>query len=141
MRARDFGHLRAVRNGSHPSPMRGEPLAVLVRGALDAAGITPAEAARLTGLSTQHISQILNRRQRYNRPPTIATMQKLAKLPGLSLTDVQRAVAESARIATAAEGESISPVRRSAHAMIEEFAEDELPRVLQVLLALKRDGR
>lgn len=113
---------------------------MVVRQAMDAAGMSNADAARTTGLSDQHISQILNRQKRYTsgRLPTAETQQQLAKLPGLSLEDIQRALAKSAGIKWATvDAPQASGLRRNVHNLIDEFADDQLARVLQVLLALR----
>lgn len=125
-------------NGAHIRYV--EPLSKAVKAALDAAGMTPADATRVTGLSSQLLSQILNRRERYTRPPKIDTMQKLARIPGLTITDVARAVSISVGYPLPAEvtGEATSALRRSVHNVIDDFPEEHLSGVLQVLLAVQQ---
>jgi hypothetical protein len=119
-----------------------EPLARCVQQALDALGWRPADAMRATGLSSQLLSQILNRSKPYgDRPPKTSTLQALAEIPGLSMLDVTRAVGESMGIAARPPGEHMievdwSPSRRSLHNLIDKLPEDDLPRALQVLLAM-----
>lgn len=115
-----------------------EPLARTVRGALRAANMTQADAVRVTGVSSQHLSQIVNRRKRYSRPPSVATMQRLAKIPGLSVEDVARAVTQSAGIPVSVELQSASSLRRAVqHNLVDEIPEDQLARVFQVLRAMR----
>lgn len=115
-----------------------EPLALLVREAMDAAGLRVADVSRLTGLNRQHVSQIANRADPYTREPSIDTMQKLALIPGLSIERIARAVAESTGrpIPSAPELPAYSPLRRSVHAVVDKIPEDDLPRALQILTAL-----
>jgi transcriptional regulator with XRE-family HTH domain len=136
--------LRVVDHQGDPLIMGREPLARLVRQALIAANWKAAKAAEVTGLSSQHMSQILNRKKPYgNRPPTIATQQKLAKIPGLSQLDIARAVGESMGIAGRPPGEKVlevdwSPNRRNLHNLVDKLPEEDLPRALGVLLAVFR---
>lgn len=124
-----------------------EPLARLIYEAMLAGGYTQAELARITGLRPQHISQIINRRQRY-RPhalPNNDTMQRLARIPGVTVLDVTRAVRESADLLDAAvPTEMMTGLRRNVHNLVDEFTDGQLAGVLQVLLALNdllRNGR
>ena len=116
-----------------------EPLARLVQSALDAQGWKPAQAAEVTGLSRQHISQILSRRDRYTRPPKPETIQALAKIPGLSQYDVLSAVGTSIGVA-GQDGQVFevewSANRRTVHNVVDKIPEDQLPRVLQILIAM-----
>lgn len=123
----------AVRIGNAPGV---EPLAKLLRGTLDAQGLTPADAARITGLSSQLMSQLLNRPTRYARnPPAPETQESLAKLPGLMLEDVQEAIIESLGWKAPPKVEQ-DPLRRAMHAIIDQVPDAELPRVLDVLTAV-----
>lgn len=117
-----------------------EPLRKAVQEALDAAGMTAAEAAKLTGQSSQYISQVLNRKDRYTRPPTIKKMQALAKIPGLSIEDIVRAVSLSLGypIQASITDEARTGIRLSVHNVVDEFEEEHLSGVLQVLLALRQ---
>lgn len=117
-----------------------EPLRKAVQEALDAAGMSAADAERVTGLSSQYLSQLLKRDKRYTRPPAIEKMQALAKIPGLGITDVVRAVSLSLGYpipATITDG-ATTGIRRSVHNLVDEFDEEHLSGVLQVLLALRQ---
>lgn len=115
-----------------------EPLARLVREAMNVEGLRVADVARLTELNRQHVSQIINRATPYQREPDINTMQALARIPGLSIERIAEAVAMSTGrpLPTAPEMPGWTPLRRSVHAVVDKIAEDELPRALQVLTAL-----
>lgn len=115
-----------------------EPLARLVREAMDVEGLRVADVARTTGLNRQHVSQIVNRAERYRDEPKIETMQALARIPGLSIERIAEAVAASVGrpLPTAPEAPGWTPLRRSVHAVVDKIDEDELPRALQVLTAL-----
>jgi len=115
-----------------------EPLARLVRAARDAAGLVDADLARITGLSTQHVSQIVNHEKRYSRPPTARTLQALQKIPGLSQADILRAVQESSGLGVSSKTAPVkwTGARRSAHNLIDRFPESALPSVVQILGAL-----
>lgn len=125
----------------HSGDMRPrEPLAKLVSQAMDAAGLNQADVAKISGLSSQLVSQILNRKTRYqpHRLPGNKTMQGLAKLPGVTILDVTRAVRESAGIDDTPQPASMtSGLRRNVHNVVDEFPDDRLAGVLQVLLALR----
>lgn len=131
--------LRVVDHGAQPRAV--EPLANCVQQALDALGWNAARASKETGISSQHMSQILKRKQPYgSRPPTIETLQKLEKIPGLSQLDILRAVGESTGIGRPA-GESPylvewSPTRRAVHNIVDKLPEDQLARVAQILMAM-----
>lgn len=116
-----------------------EPLAKLVYEAMSAAGMSQADVKRLTGLSSQLVSQIVNRRQRYkpNRLPEPETLQGLAKIPGLTIVDVTRAARESAGLNDSPVTEITSGLRRNVHNVVDEFTDQQLAGVLQVLLALR----
>lgn len=115
-----------------------EPLARLIRAARDAAGLNDADLARITGLSTQHVSQIVNRQKNYTRPPTVDTLQALQKIPGLSQPDILRAVQESTGLGVSSAAAQVkwTGARRSAHNLIDRFPESRLPGVVQILSAL-----
>lgn len=135
MRDNEPRRLRMARAAAHPPGM--EPVARVVREAMDAAGMNQAAAAKATGLKPQHIEQIVNRKKPYStRPPKIETLQALAKLPGLTRRALDAAVAESTGIGVVIEVEPISSARRSAHALVDKFPEDQLPRVVQILITL-----
>lgn len=108
--------------------------------ALDALGWKPAEAVRATGISSQHMSQILNRKKPYgSRPPSIETLDALEKIPGLSQLDILRAVGESTGIGRAAADPYLvewSPTRRAVHNIVDKLPEEQLARVAQVLMAM-----
>lgn len=105
---------------------------------MDAAGLRVADVAEITGLNRQHVSQITNRAEPYTREPTIKTMQALAKIPGLSVERIALAVAQSTGrpLPVGQELPTITPLRRSVHAVVDKIAEDDLPRALQILTAL-----
>jgi transcriptional regulator with XRE-family HTH domain len=139
LRHYDKRRLRVVDHRRDPVIM-GEPLARAVRSALDALGWKPADAARATGLSSQHLSQILNRKKPYgSRPPSASTQQALEKIPGLSHLDIARALGESTGIGrldgqtTAVE---MTATRRAVHNLVDKLSEEQLPRALQVLIAM-----
>lgn len=136
MRDKGKRHLRVADRGKHRVGM--EPLARLVREAMDAEGLRVTDVARLTELSRQHVSQIVNRAEHYTREPEIETMQALAKIPGLSIAAIAEAVAESTGrpLPAAPELPGWTPLRRSVHAVVDKIAEDDLPRALQILTAL-----
>jgi transcriptional regulator with XRE-family HTH domain len=116
-----------------------EPLASLIREAIDAEGLSQADVMRLTGLKRQHLSQLLNRRERYrSRPPKTETLQALAKVPGLSIERIADAVAESTGMPRPNVDYSAqqTPLRRSVHSVVDKIPEGELNRALQVLVAL-----
>lgn len=137
MREQDRARLRVARAGSHPPGV--EPLAAVVREAMDAAGLSQSDVERITELDRRHISQIVNRAKNYTRPPTIDTMQALARIPGLSIETVADAVFRSTgqpRPSVAIDGASMTPLRRSVHAVVDKIPEDDLTRALQILIAL-----
>lgn len=137
MRGLSKRHLRMAEGRSHSPGM--EPLARAVRDAMDAAGLDQADVVERTGLTRQHVSQIVNRTQGYGRAPNIATLQALAKIPGLSLQMIADAVARSTgqpRPPADALAPVWSPLRRSVHAVVDKIAEEDLPRALQILVAL-----
>lgn len=115
-----------------------EPLARLLRECMDAQGFTVADLARFTNLDRRHVSQIVNRSDPYKREPSIETMQKLAEIPGLSIDRIALAIAESTGrpVGRPVDIAPISPMRRSAHGMIDQIAEEELPRVLKYLATM-----
>lgn len=118
-----------------------EPLARLVQSALDALGWKAADAERATGLSSQHLSQIRNRRKPYaaNRGPEIDTLQKLEKIPGLSMLDINRAVGDSMGIGRPGGDTTeveMTATRRAVHNIVDKLSEEQLPRALQVLVAM-----
>lgn len=116
-----------------------EPLATVVREAMEAAGLNQSEVARLTGLNRAHVGQIVNRTTNYNRPPTVDTLQALALIPGLSITTIADAVARSTgqpRPPADDLAPASSPLRRSVHAVVEKIPEEDLNRALQILVAL-----
>lgn len=116
-----------------------EPLARLIRERMDVEGLRVADVARITGLDRRHVSQMINRSEPYVDGPQIDTMQQLAKVPGLDITEIARAVAESTGqpVPTpAADLAPMTPLRRSVHAVVDKIGEDELPRALQILTAL-----
>lgn len=119
-----------------PEPRHVEPLARLLRAVRDAAGLKDADIARLTGLNPQHVSQLVNRLEPYKAAPLIRTQQALARIPGLDLSEIAAAIQESTGTQTRVVDDTMSRARKHAHSMIDDFSEDELPRVLQVLLAL-----
>lgn len=131
--------LRVVDHGAHASSV--EPLARCVQQALDALGWKPAKACEATGISSQHMSQILNRKKPYgSRPPNIDTLQKLQKIPGLSELDILRAVGESTGIGRPQGQEPFvvewSANRRAVHNIVDKLPEQQLARVAQVLMAM-----
>lgn len=136
LRDRRKRHLRMANAGPHRVGM--EPLARLVREAMDAADLRVSDVARLTGLHRQHVSQIVNRAEPYTREPEIETMQALALIPGLSIERIALAVAESTGrpLPSAPDLPTMTPMRRSVHAVVDKIAEDDLPRALQILTAL-----
>jgi hypothetical protein len=139
LRDKITGRLRVVRREAHAPGV--EPLARAVRDAMDAAdNMTPAEAARLTGLKPQHISQILNRTEPYGRLPTISTQQALAKIPGLSAERIARAIFDSTGQPAPTPPDMAqagsSALRRSVHGLVDQIAEEDLARALKVLSAL-----
>lgn len=112
-----------------------EPLATLLRGALDAQELSPARMADITGLSTQHVSQLLNRSTGYeSKLPDADTQQKLARLPGVRLEDIQEALIVSAGLKPPPKVEQ-DPLRRAMHAIIDQIADVDLPQILDVLRA------
>lgn len=118
-----------------------EPLAQLVRQAMDAAGYNQADVVRLTGLKSQHVEQIVNRIQPYGRAPRVDTQQALAKIPGLSITDIAEAILRSTGqpLPELPEfGTSMTAARRNLHAVVDKIPESELHRALQILVALIR---
>lgn len=133
------------RRHAHPVRPR-EPLAKLVYEAMVAAGWSQAKVAKEAALSSQHVSQLVNRRRPYkqNRLPDPETLQGLAKIPGLTILDVTKAARESAGIGDEPKvTEMTSGLRRNVHNVVDEFPDDRLAGVLQVLLALRdftRDG-
>jgi transcriptional regulator with XRE-family HTH domain len=131
--------LRMARSQAHAPGV--EPLAQLVRQAMDAAGYNQADVARLTGLNAQHVEQIVNRTEPYGRAPTVKTQQALAKIPGLSIEDIAEAILRSTGqpLPTLAEfGATMTPTRRNLHAVVDKLPEAELNRALQILVALIR---
>lgn len=140
MRGREQPRLRVASSGDDPAVMGVEPLARCVQQALDALGWKPADAARATGLSSQLLSQILNRQKPYrDRPPKVATLQALEKIPGLSALDISRAVGESMGIGRP--GGDVSAVemtatRRAVHNVVDKLSEEQLTRALQVLVLM-----
>jgi len=118
-----------------------EPLARCVQQALDALGWKPAQAVKATGLSSQHMSQILNRKKPYgSRPPSTETLDTLEKITGLSQLDILRAVGESTGIGRPQGSEPYlvewSPTRRAIHNIVDKLPEEQLARVAQVLMAM-----
>lgn len=115
-----------------------EPLARLIRAARDAAGLNDADLARVTGLSTQHISQLVNRPKNYTRPPKAQTLQALQRIPGLSQADILRAVQESTGLGVSGKTAQVkwTGARRSAHNLVDRFPEGRLSSVVQILSAL-----
>ena len=135
MRSRPGRRLRMVDKDAQSSGV--EPLRALVQSAMDAAGLIPADVTRLTGISSQNLSLLLRREKPYgSRPPSIDTMQRLEKVPGLSQRAIARAVAESIGLVVTVDVNDATPLRRSVHNMVDKFPEDELPRVLQILIAM-----
>jgi len=126
-----------VRGRAHHPGM--EPLARVVRDAMDAAGLTQSDVERMTGLDRRHISQIVNRKQNYTRPPSIETLQALAKIPGLDITTIADAIARSTGMPRPPVDElapKMTPLRVSVHAVVDKIPEDDLARALQILTAL-----
>lgn len=117
-----------------------EPLARCVQQALDALGWKAAKAAEVTGLSSQHLSQILHRKKNYVRPPSPQTLQALAKIPGLSHLDILRAVGESTGIGRPQGAEPFvlewSASRRTVHNLVDKLPEEKLNSVTQILIAM-----
>lgn len=139
MRRQDRGHLRMARVEAHAPGV--EPLAQLIRQAMDAAGYNQADVARLTGLHPQLVSQIVNRTKPYGRAPKVETQQALAKIPGLSIKDVAEAILRSTGqpLPELAEfGATMTATRRNLHAVVDKIPEGELNRALQILVALIR---
>ena len=136
MRDKRKRHLRMAERRAHFVGM--EPLARLVREAMDAGGLRVTDVARITGLNRQLVSQIANRSEPYLREPEIKTMQALAKVPGLSIEAIALAVAQSTGrpLPTTPDFPAMTPMRRSVHAIVDKIAEDDLPRALQILTAL-----
>lgn len=118
-----------------------EPLAQLVRDAMDASGYTQADVARMTQLSSQLVEQIVNRTKPYGRAPAIKTQQALARIPGLSIESIAEAVLRSTGQPLPALPEhagDMTPARRNLHAVVDKLPESELDRALQILIALIR---
>lgn len=114
-----------------------EPLAALIRSAMDAGGLSQADVMRYTGLSRQTVSGLVNRKEPYKqRPPEAATQEALSRLPGLSIGAVQQAVARSMGIAIRDDRPEASRLRQTAHNMVDQIPETELQRVVQILSAL-----
>lgn len=136
MRDKQDRHLRMADHRAHRVGM--EPLARLVNEAMEVAGLRNADVEQMTGLDRRHVSQIANRRVPYKREPDIATMQALAKIPGLSIERIAEAVAQSTGrpLPAAPELVVLSPLRRSVHAIVDKIDEGDLPRALQILTAL-----
>lgn len=135
MRDKITGGLRVVRREAHPPGM--EPLAQLIRDAMDAEGLSQADVVRITKLKRQHVSQLLNRRVPYTtRPPTIETLTALELIKGLTARSIAEAVARSTGIGVTTEEAKASANLRTARALLEKFPEDQLPRVVQVLIAM-----
>lgn len=135
MRDRGKRHLRMADHGPHRVGM--EPLARLVREAMDVEGLRITDVARITGLYRQHVSQIVNRAENYRDEPKIETMQALAKIPGLTIERIAEAVAQSTGrpLPAAPELPTMTPLRRSVHAVVDKIAEEDLARALHVLTA------
>ena len=139
MRDREGRRLRVARASGNPVSV--EPLAHCVQQALDALGWNAARAAKETGLSPQHMSQILNRKKPYgSRPPKIETLQALEQIPGLSQLDILRAVGESTGIGRPPGAAPFlvewSPTRRAVHNIVDKLPEEQLGRVAQILMAM-----
>lgn len=117
------------------------PLARLIQGALDALGWKPADAMRATGLSSQLLSQHLNRTEPYtpDRPPTAKTLQALEKIPGLTQRDILQAVAASTQGAPEPPPEQWSKERLAARRLIEQIPEKKLPGIVKLLAAALDD--
>lgn len=115
-------------------------LARLVQGALDAAGMRPADAMRRTGLSSQLLSQILKRQEPYSpdRPPSTTTLQALEKIPGLSQKAILQAVRESTEGALTVVPRW-SAERTAALGLVEKMPEKKLPGVVKLLTTVLDD--
>lgn len=124
-------------NGTDDHAVVFEPLAVAIRQAMDASGISQAEVCRITGLSKQTVGNLVNRRKPYRRqPPRPETQQALAAIPGLSIGVVQQAVARSLGMAIRDDRPEASQLRQSAHNIVDQIPEGELQRVVQILAAM-----
>jgi transcriptional regulator with XRE-family HTH domain len=105
---------------------------------MDAEGLRVSDVARITGLSRQYVSQVVNRVKPYGRAPAPEKLQALAKIPGLSLDDIAKAVAESTGqplpSADALTATEMTPLRRHVHTVVDKIPEQRLDHLLQVLL-------
>jgi len=121
---------------AHPPGM--EPLARLLREHMEHEGLRVSDLAKATGLDRRHVSGIVNKKTPYKREPEIATMQALAKVPGLSIERIARAVAESTGrpVPPPPAAQSMSALRMSVHGIVDQLAEDDLPRAMKMLAAL-----
>lgn len=103
---------------------------------MDAAGLSQADVARLTGLSSQLVSQLVNRKQNYspNRPPEIDTLQRLERIPGLSQQRIAQAVAES--MGTVPPAPEETPLRATVRGILDQLPEEKLASAMKLLLTL-----
>lgn len=135
------GQLREPQQASDADPV-GEPLATVVRTAVDALGWKQADVARVTKLSPQLVSQIIHRRRRYVRPPDPETLEALALIPGLRRLDIMWAVANSIglnlpTVEDEPQTSEYSGSRRALRAVVDDLPEQDVSRALQILLALR----
>lgn len=114
-----------------------EPLAAAIRHALDASGMSQAEAARATGLSEQLVSQLVNRKKPYRaKAPDPATQQALERIPGLSIGAIQTAVARSMGMAIGDDRPQASQLRQTAHNLVDQIPEAELTKAVRMLTVM-----
>lgn len=133
---RSRGRLRMA-NGTSDHPSVFEPLAECIRAAMTAGQLSQADVARASGLSPQHVTQLVNRRARYSsKPPSAETQEALSLVPGLSIGVVQQAVARSMGMSIRDDRPETSQLRQSAHNMVDQIPESELQKVVQILAAL-----
>ena len=136
MRKSPKRHLRVANGRAHAQPVgKLEPLASYINEVMTFAGYIAADISRLSGIDSRHLSQILNRTQRYTRPPKTGTLEALAKVPELSLEDLALAVMDSLGLPIPKD-QPLSVPRKAAISMLMTIPEDRLGETLKHLAAI-----
>jgi hypothetical protein len=129
-------HLRVAKHDAHAQPVgKLEPLASYINEVMTFAGYIAADVSRMSGLDSRHLSQILNRTERYTRPPKTETLEALARVPELDLADLTMAVVESLGLPVPKD-QPLSVPRKAAIAMLMTIPEDRLGETLKHLGAI-----